>query len=98
MKIIFRIHAIERMFERGIGISEIRTVLEKGETIEHYVDEATYPGRLITTTTKGGKRPLHVVAADNLADGEVIIVTGYRPDRRRWTDDFKRRRDEVPDL
>ena len=96
MKILFRIHAIERMFERGIGISEIRMALEKGENIEHYVDEATYPGRLIIV--QNGKKTLHVVAADNTAEGEAIIVTGYRPDRRRWTDDFRRRRDEVPDL
>jgi hypothetical protein len=96
MKIIFRIHAIERMFERGIGISEIRAGLEKGEAIEHYVDEATYPGRLIMFSS--GKKNLHVVVADNTSDGEVIVVTGYRPDRRRWTDDLKRRRDEVPDL
>ena len=96
MKILFRIHAIERMFERGIGISEIRMALEKGENIEHYVDEATYPGRLIMV--QNGKKALHVVAADNIPEGEAIIVTGYRPDRRRWTDDFRRRRDEVPDL
>jgi len=96
MKIIFRIHAIERMYERGIGISEIRAALEKGEDIEHYVDIATYPGRLILYQT--GKKHLHVVAADNQAEDQAIIVTGYRPDRRRWTDDFKRRRDEVPDL
>jgi len=96
MKIIFRIHAIERMFERGIGISEIRMALEKGETIEHYVDEATYPGRLIMFHS--GKKNLHVVVADNSPDGEAVVVTGYRPDRRRWTDDLKRRRDEVPDL
>ena len=96
MKIIFRIHAIERMFERGIGISEIRMALEKGETIERYVDEATYPGRLIMS--RSGKKNLHVVVADNAPEGEAVVVTGYRPDRRRWTDDFKRRRDEVPDL
>jgi hypothetical protein len=96
MKIIFRIHAIERMFERGIGVSEIRAALEKGEDIEQYVDEAAYPGRLVMN--RGGKKNLHVVVADNIPDGETIVVTGYRPDRRRWTDDFKRRRDEVPDL
>jgi hypothetical protein len=96
MKLIFRVHAIERMYERGIGIAEIRRTLEKGESLEHYVDEATYPGRLILG--QSGKKHLHVVAADNLADEEAIIVTSYRPDRRRWTDDFKRRRDEVPDL
>ena len=93
MKIIFRIHAIERMFERNIGVKDIRTALETGETIENYIDEAAYPGRLVLT--QRGKRPLHIVAADNRAMDEVIVITGYRPDRSRWTDDFKQRRDEV---
>jgi hypothetical protein len=96
MKIIYRIHAIERMFERGIGISEIHAALTKGEAIEHYIDDAAYPGRLVMH--QSGKKNLHVVVADNAVDGETIVVTGYRPDRRRWTDDLKRRRDEVPDL
>ncbi|MCX6067525.1 MAG: DUF4258 domain-containing protein [Chloroflexi bacterium] len=95
MKIIFRIHAIERMFERGIGVKDIRAALETGENIENYAD-TTYPGRLILA--QRGKRPLHVVAADNIAGDEVIVITGYRPDRTRWMDDFKRRRDEVLDV
>jgi hypothetical protein len=93
MNIIFRIHAIERMFERGIGVKDIRSALENGETIENYVDESAYPGRLVLT--QPGKRPLHVVAADNLTADEVIVITGYRPDKSRWTDDFRQRRDEV---
>jgi len=96
MKIIFRIHAIERMFERGIGVKDIRIALETGENIEHYPDEAAYPSRLILA--KRGKRPLHIVAADNITDDEVIVITSYRPDPSRWTDDFKQRRDEVPGM
>ena len=96
MKIIFRIHAIERMFERGIGVKDIRLALENGETIENYADEAAYPGRLILS--RRGRRALHVVAADNLAGAETIVVTGYRPDPTRWTEDFKQRRDEVSGL
>ena len=96
MKIIYRIHAIERMFERGIGVKDVRFAMEIGVNIENYADDAAYPGRLILAWR--GKRPLHVVAADNLAGDEIIVITGYRPDRSRWTDDFKRRRDEVPDV
>ena len=93
MRIIFRIHAIERMFERGIGVKDIHLALENGETIENYPDESAYSGRLILA--QRGKRPLHVVAADNPMGDEVIVITGYRPDRTRWTEDFKQRRDEV---
>jgi len=96
MKIIYRIHAIERMFERTIGTKDIRNALETGEDIEHYEDKAAYQGRLVLA--RRGKRPLHIVAADNALENMVIIVTGYRPDRTRWTDDFRRRRDEVSGL
>jgi hypothetical protein len=33
MKIIFRIHAIQRMFGRGVSAEDVRAVLESGETI-----------------------------------------------------------------
>jgi hypothetical protein len=84
------------MFERGIGIKDIRAALENGESIENYADSTSYPARLVLTWR--GRRPLHLVAADNLADDEVIVITGYRPDPTRWTEDFKWRRDEVPDV
>jgi hypothetical protein len=96
MKIIYRIHAIERMFERGIGIKEVRAAMETGENIEVYADATEYPARLVLA--RKGRRPLHVVAADNIATDEIIVITSYRPDPNRWTEDFKRRRDEVLDV
>ena len=33
MKIIFRGHAVQRMFERGLTIEDVRAVLADGETI-----------------------------------------------------------------
>ena len=96
MKILYRIHAIERMFERGIGVKDIRYAMENGEDIEKYPDEATYPGRLVLSIR--GKRPMHVVAADIISGDEIIVITGYKPDPSRWTYDFKRRRDEVLDM
>ncbi len=96
MKIMFRIHAIDRMFERGIGIKDIRNALETGQDIENYDDNASYPARLVLSWR--GKRPLHVVAADNISGDEIIVITGYRPDPSRWTDDFRGRRDEMPDV
>lgn len=96
MKINYRIHAVERMFERGISVQEIRAALEFGEIIESYVDEAAYPARLVLAGK--GKRRLHVVAADNVAGDESIVITAYRPERERWSDDFKRRRDDLPDM
>jgi hypothetical protein len=95
MKILFRMHAIERMFERGIAVADIRAALDSGETIERYAD-SSLPARLILI--RRGKRPLHIVAAENAADDETVIITCYQPHRSRWTENFKQRRDEMPDV
>ena len=89
MKITYRIHAIQRMFERSVSAEDMRFVLERGTTIEAYED-THYPGRLLLGGR--GKRPLHVVLADNSADDESIVVTVYEPDHRYWEPGFKRRK------
>jgi hypothetical protein len=90
MKIIFRVHAIQRMFERNITDADIRHVLANGETIESYPDDTPYPSRLMLGWS--GTRPLHIIVADNLKDNERIIVTVYHPDPERWDTDYKRRK------
>jgi hypothetical protein len=90
MKIIFRIHAIQRMFERQISAEDVRTVLEEGETIESYEDDVPYPSRLILGWR--GDRPIHIVIADNSPDDEVIVVTVYEPDPDQWEAGFNSRR------
>lgn len=61
-KLIFRVHALPRMFQRNVGVEDVRHVLTAGETIEDYPEEIPYPSRLMLGWC--GKRPLHVVAAD----------------------------------
>ncbi len=46
-KLIYRNHAIKRMFERGIGEDDVRAVIDLGEVIQGYQDDAPYPSRLI---------------------------------------------------
>jgi hypothetical protein len=43
----FRVHAIQRMFRRGVSVEAIRQVLATGETIERYPDDTPYPSRLV---------------------------------------------------
>jgi hypothetical protein len=89
MKIIYRIHAIQRMFERSVSAEDMRFVLQRGKTIEEYEDVDT-PGRLLLGGR--GKRPLHVVVAENAANDEAIVITAYEPDVRYWEPGFQRRR------
>lgn len=89
-RLVFRLHAIQRMFERWISVEDVRQVVSGGETIREYPDDSPYPSRLLLGWI--GARPLHVVAATNAADGETIVITVYEPDPSQWEADFKRKR------
>lgn len=86
-RLIFRVHAVQRMFERNISRDDVRAMLATGEVIREYPDDTPYPSRLILGWR--GKRPLHVVAADNHAAQETIIITVYQPDPDQWEPDFR---------
>ena len=88
-RITYRLHAVKRMFERRISADEVRYVLETGEAIEEYPDDTPYPSRLIMGWYKG--RPIHVVAANNSLDKEIIIITVYEPDPSEWDPECRER-------
>lgn len=89
MKIVYRTHALVRMFQRKISVEDVRSMLVNGETIEDYPDDIPYPSCLILGWS--GKRPLHVVAAYNESENETVIITVYEPDPVLWSEDFRRR-------
>ncbi|HZW08479.1 MAG TPA: DUF4258 domain-containing protein [Phycisphaerales bacterium] len=88
-RLIFRVHAVERMFRWNVSETDIRAVLEHGETIEDRHEELPYPVRLILGRVEG--RPLHVVAAFDEPGDTIIVITVYEPDPARWSDGFRRR-------
>lgn len=89
-KLVFRLHAIQRMFERNISVEDVHTVIDTGEIINAYPDDTPYPSRLLLGWVN--ERPLHVVAANVPDAGEIIIITAYEPDPALWEADFKRKR------
>ena len=90
-RIIFRVHAIQRMFERKIPTGNVRQVLQSGEMIEDYSEDMPDPGGLLSG--KRGQRPLHVVMAENTKEGELVVITVYEPDRAQWKADFRNRKE-----
>ena len=90
MKIYFRVHAVQRMFERNVSVKKVAQVLQSGETIEDYSAEMPEPSRLILGFQ--GKRPFHVVTSENPETRETTIITVYIPDPDKWAKDFKSRR------
>lgn len=89
-KIFFRVHAVQRMFERKVSVGNVSQALQLGEIIEDYSAEMPEPGRLILGFQ--GKRPIHVVASENPETNEVTVVTVYIPDPQKWDKNFKGRR------
>ncbi len=87
---VFRVHAVQRMFERNVSVRRVKEALETGETIEDYSSEMPEPSRLILGFQ--GKRPFHVVTSENPETNATTIITVYIPDPNKWNRDFKSRR------
>ena len=82
-------HAIQRVFERGIGRDDVLAVIAQGETIAEYADDKPYPSRLLLGSV--GAKPLHVVLASEAAS-LCIVVTVYEPTLEHWSGDFRTRK------
>lgn len=89
-KLLFRVHAVQRMFERDISAKKVRQALETGETIEDYSSEMPEPSRLMLGFQ--GKRPFHVVTSENPEENQITIITVYLPDANKWKKDFRSRK------
>ena len=89
-RIVFRVHAIQRMFERKISAGNVRQVLQSGEMIEDYSEDMTHPGGLVSG--KRGQRYFHVIMAENTEDRELVVITVYEPDPFQWKPGFRDRK------
>lgn len=89
-KFFFRVHAIQRMFERKVSVGSVSQALQSNEIIEDYSAEMPEPSRLILGFQ--GKRPFHIVTSENLETNEVTIVTVYIPDPNKWNKNFRDRK------
>ena len=89
-KLLFRVHAVQRMFERKVTARNVTQALYSGETIEDYSAEMPEPSRLILSFQ--GNRPLHVVVSESQKTNEITIITVYIPDPGRWEKDYRSRK------
>ncbi len=83
-------HALERMAERGITRTDVKTVLTEGQRIEDYPDAYPLPAALFLGWRDDG--PLHVVAAYDVATTKAYVITTYTPSEELFEPDFQTRR------
>lgn len=88
-RVLWRKHALERMFARGISRAEVVRALCSGEFIEEYADDRPYPSVLLGTVD--APFPLHVVVALDRDKGEAHVITAYHPDLAHFAPDYKTR-------
>ena len=86
--ILFRAHAVQRMFERRVSLEKVRKALEAADVIEDYSTEMPEPSRLLLGFD--GKRPFHVVTSE--PPEWTMVITVYLPDANKWRSDFRTRR------
>ena len=88
LRLVYSVHAVQRMAERGIREVDVARVVREGREIESYPDNKPYPSRLVLGWADG--KPIHVVAAS--AEDAIIVITVYEPDRGQWDTGFERRK------
>jgi hypothetical protein len=85
-------HAIARMFQRALSKNAIRRIILEGEVIAEYPDDCPYPSYLLLGYCED--EPIHIVVAKDKASGKCFIVTAYKPDCDKWSEDFRSRRQQ----
>lgn len=89
-KSLFLPHAVKPMSrpDRMIRLDEVRKVIETGEVIEEYPEDARGHSCLLLG---GGddERPIHVVGSPK--SDFLVVITAYLPDPVAWREGFRTR-------
>jgi hypothetical protein len=87
-RLLFLPHAIRQMSrpDRMIAPAEVRAVIDQGEVIEDYSEDARGHSALLLGQGTGG-RAIHVVCSPK--DEYLAVITAYLPEPDQWSDDFR---------
>lgn len=85
-------HGYDEIAEEGLFVRDIVSDVSNGRLLEDYPDFPKGPCVLVLQKDRNGN-PMHVVWGIPIGQvSPAVVVTAYRPDPKRWTSDFMRRR------
>ena len=85
-------HGYDELASDDLLVEEVLEGVRAGEVVEDYPAYPKGPCVLVLQKGKAGK-PIHVLwGIPKGAASPAVLVTAYRPDSARWTEDFKRRK------
>lgn len=85
-------HGYDELAADGLSVREVVAGLDGGELVEDYPD---FPkgACVLVLEHDATNRPVHAVwGIPAGAVSPAVLVTAYRPDPKRWTDDFRSRK------
>ncbi len=85
-------HGYDELAADGLFADEVVAAVAEAVVVEDYPDFPKGPCVLVLHKNAAGE-PVHVVwGIPKNAAAPAVVVTAYRPDPKRWSQDFLRRR------
>ncbi len=85
-------HGYNEMSEDNILVRDVMAGVSEGVVVEDYPEYPRGPCVLVLQQDLQGK-PVHVVwGIPKNTSSPAVMVTAYRPDPDRWSEDFMRRK------